>query len=561
MELNITPVAGQIKPVSNLSLADMVNIGRGVQSYKSGQIALEQQDIANQEQKRVQNAVFANPDIFMTDNSLDIEKAKKILPQLAPRTYTDMLQKYTTMSKAEIEAKSAKQGLTQEQKNLVGQTFNILGKAGIKDKNTYLGALDDLVKTNPNNPDLGRLVDSYKTIWNQLPEQTPWDQLAQRGAQTLLNIPQQETAFRQQPGTIGTGAATFPTVTTPSVAGLPPRQEVGQVPLAVAQVAPGGQSEPTGRVDMNNNPTYYVRDARGNIVGETTIPAGVPAGQMPGGMPTPLGGNIVPQQGAVPGSGGMPPPPPPVNVPAPAAPVVGSPMPLPPPGQPLANAPVRMPAGENATTLEAATNLRLKTRELAQQVGVQQFNSDQIIKLADDVISGKGAGTIANLTGGYAGLNGLGIGGKNATNLQQLGHYMALQTQALTAGTGLGNTDAGRAIGGQIAGDIQWTPEAIKQTARVNRALSTGTELFAQGVDNAFTRSKGNPFAAAEFQQRWSTALGNDGINAIRLYDAIRKKDNEAIKEVVTQAGGANSAGYQNLVNKIGQMQKLIGGK
>ncbi|NCX13735.1 MAG: hypothetical protein EBW73_13200, partial [Betaproteobacteria bacterium] len=70
-------------------------------------------------------------------------------PQLAPRTYPDMLQKYTTMSKAETEAKSAKQGLTQEQKNLVGQTFNILGKAGIKDKNTYLGALDDLVKTNP----------------------------------------------------------------------------------------------------------------------------------------------------------------------------------------------------------------------------------------------------------------------------------------------------------------------------------------------------------------------------------------------------------------------------
>lgn len=544
MELNITPVAGQIKPVSNLSLADMVNIGRGVQSYKSGQIALEQQDIGNLEQRAVADAIKQNPNLFMTDNSLDIEKAKTILPQLAPRTYPDMLQKYTTMSKAEIEAKSAKQGLTQEQKNLVGQTFNILGKAGIKDKNTYLGALDDLVKTNPNNPDLGRLVDSYKTIWNQLPEQTPWDQLAQRGAQTLLNIPQQETAFRQQPGTIGTGAATFPTVTTPSVAGLPPRQEVGQVPLAVAQVAPGGQSEPTGRVDMNNNPTYYVRDARGNIVGETTIPAGVPAGQMPGGMPTPLGGNIVPQQGAVPGAGAMQPPQPPVNVPAPAP----------------VNAPVRMPAGENATTLEAATNLRLNTRAAAQQVGVQQFNSNQIIKLADDVISGKGAGTIANLTGGYAALNGIGIGGENATNLQQLGHYMAQQTQALSAGTGLGNTDAGRALAGQIAGDVQWTPQAIKQTARVNRALSTGTELFAQGVDNAFTRTK-NPFAAAEFQQRWSTALGNDGINAIRLYDAIRSKDNEAIKEVVTQAGGANSPGYQSLVNKIGQMQKLIGGQ
>jgi hypothetical protein len=220
-----------------------------------------------------------------------------------------------------------------------------------------------------------------------------------------------------------------------------------------------------------------------------------------------------------------------------------------------------MPPGENATTLDAATKLRMDTRAAAQQVGVQQFNSNQIIKLADEAATGKGAGTLANLTGGYAALNGLGIGGKNATNLQQLGHYMALQTQALTAGTGLANTDAGRAIGGQMAGDTQWTTDAIKQTARVNRALSTGTELFAQGVDNAFKRSKGNPFASVEFQNRWSTALGNEGINAIRLYDAIRNKDNSAIKEVVDQAGGMDSAGYQNLVNKIGLMQKLIGGK
>jgi len=555
MDLNITPVAGQIKPATNMSLADMVNIGRGVQSYKSGQIALEQQDIGNQEQRAVADAIKQNPNLFMTDNSLDIEKAKTILPQLAPRTYPDMLQKYTTMSKAETEAKFAKQNLTQDQKNLVGQTFNILGKAGIKDKNTYFGALDDLVKTNPNNPDLGRLVDSYKKIWNELPEQTPWDQLAQTGAQTLLKVPTQEELFGQKPGTISTGAATFPTVTTPSVAGQEPRQKVGQIPLVTAQLPPGSIMEPSGRVDMNNNPMAWVRDQRtGRVLGEVTIPGGLPENQMPGAQ--------MPVTGAP--AMNMPQPQPQM----PGGPVVGGPMPLPPPGQPLApagqplaNAPARMPPGENASTLEAATNLRLKTRELAQQVGVQQFNSDQIIKLADDVISGKGAGTIANLTGGYAGLNGLGIGGKNATNLQQLGHYMALQTQALTAGTGLGNTDAGRAIGGQIAGDIQWTPEAIKQTARVNRALSTGTELFAQGVDNAFTRSKGNPFAAAEFQQRWSTALGNDGINAIRLYDAIRKKDNEAIKEVVTQAGGADSAGYQNLVNKIGQMQKLIGGK
>ena len=541
MAYEITSVAGQIKPASNLSLADMVNIGRGVQAYKSGEIALEQQDIGNQEQRAVAEAVKADPGLFMTDNSLDIEKAKRILPQLAPRTYPTMLEKYTTMSKAEIDAKSAKQGLSTDKRNVLGQVFNLYGKAGIKDKNTYFTGMDEVLKTMPNDPDMARLVDSYKKIWNELPENTPWDQLAQRGAQTLLNIPQQETAFRQQPGTISSGAATFPTVNTPSVAGQAPRQEVGQVPLVVAQMAPGGQNELTGKVDMNNNPTYFVRDARGNIVGETTVPAGVPANQMPGGMPTPLGGNMVPQQQPVPGAGQMQPPRPPVNVSAPAP----------------TNAPVRMPAGENAATLEVAQNLRTSVRNSAAQAPIQQFNNNQIIKLADDVVTGKGANFVGSLTGGYALIP---WSSDNATNLNQLGHYMAMQTASLSQSSGLGGTDAGRAIAGQISGTNEWTAPAIKQTARVNRALTTGTELFNQGIENNFNRTK-NPFSATEFQQRWTQTLGNDGINAIRLYDAMRNSDKEAIREVVTQAGGPNSPGYQNLVRKIGDMQKLIGGK
>jgi hypothetical protein len=250
---------------------------------------------------------------------------------------------------------------------------------------------------------------------------------------------------------------------------------------------------------------------------------------------------MVPQQQPVPGAGQMQPPRPPVNVPAPAP----------------TNAPVRMPAGENAATLEVAQNLRTSVRNSAAQAPIQQFNNNQIIKLADDVVTGKGANFVGSLTGGYALIP---WSSDNATNLNQLGHYMAMQTASLSQSSGLGGTDAGRAIAGQISGTNEWTAPAIKQTARVNRALTTGTELFNQGIQNNFDRTK-NPFSATEFQQRWTQTLGNDGINAIRLYDAMRNSDKEAIREVVTQAGGPNSAGYQNLVRKIGDMQKLIGGK
>lgn len=542
---NVEPIGSQIKAPQPISLSDMINIGRGG-------ISLQKEKQANTERVGLQD-FFSNSENFQTDGNIDMGKVNAAIPKIAPLTGRDVMKNVSDLSTAQTAANKAKMGLTQDQKALVGQTFNILGKAGVNDRNTYLKALDDLVTTNPDNKDLGRLADSYKTIWNKMPENTNFSQLAISGAQTLMPVASQESQFNPQPGTLNTGAQILPTLTRPSVAGQAPSIQVGQTPLATNQLGPGARYVPTGRVDMNNNPTALAYGPNGEMLGEVVIPAGANSAMQPGGaaanqMPIGVqGGGVMPQNN--------------IQAPvqtqpvAPRSAIQGQPLPAAP-----ANAPVRMPAGENATTLEAATNLRLNTRTLAQQVPVQQFNSNQIIKLADDVISGKGSGTLANLTGGYAGLNGLGIGGDNATNLQQLGHYMALQTQALSAGTGLAGTDAGRAIAGQMAGTTEWTPQAIKQTARVNRALSTGTELFAQGVENNFNRTK-NPFAAAEFQQRWSSALGNDGVNAIRLYDAIRSKDNDAIKEVVTQAGGANSPGYQSLVNKIGQMQKLIGGQ
>lgn len=546
MAYEITSVAGQIKPASNLSLADMVNIGRGVQAYKSGEIALEQQNVGNEEQRRVADAIKANPDLFMTDKRLDMDKVNTIIPQLAPRTQSKYLQDYSTLHTAQTQALEAKRNFGQNIKSNIGSHFRILGEAGVEDPKAVFALANQLKDQYKDQPDVQRYLDAAMTPFKMTESGPQVSQMLIRGAQTLLTPSEQEATFGPKTGTMNLGTDIVQYNQKARPGGLPQELTVNtQKPLAEAQLAPGARLVPTGRFDMNNNPTAIAYGKDGSLLGEITIPAGANPAQMPGGMANPQPGAMQPLPAA------------------PAAAAAAAPMPQPAvTAQPVmpANAPARMPAGENPTTLDAATKLRLDTRAMAQQVPVQQFNSNQIIKLADDVISGKGSGTLANLTGGYAGLNGLGIGGDNATNLQQLGHYMALQTQALSAGTGLASTDAGRAIAGQMSGTTEWTPAAIKQTARVNRALSTGTELFAQGVENNFNRTK-NPFAASEFQQRWSQTLGNDGINAIRLYDAIRSKDNEAIKEVVNQAGGANSPGYQNLVNKIGQMQKLIGGK
>lgn len=204
--------------------------------------------------------------------------------------------------------------------------------------------------------------------------------------------------------------------------------------------------------------------------------------------------------------------------------------------------------------MQSAQDIRTNSMNAAQQVPLQTFNNNQIIKLADDVITGKGANFIGALTGGYAGLP---FTSDNATNLNQLGHYMALQTASLASSSGLGGTDAARGIAGEISGTTSWTGPAIKQTARVNRALSTATDLFNQGVQNSFSKSN-DPFAARDFQNKWSQTVD---INAVRLFDAIKNNDKEAIREVVKAAGGPNTPGYKRLTDNIGRMQQLIKGQ
>jgi hypothetical protein len=213
-----------------------------------------------------------------------------------------------------------------------------------------------------------------------------------------------------------------------------------------------------------------------------------------------------------------------------------------------------LPPGETVETRKAADQIRLSASDAAKQVPLQTFNNNQIIKLADDVITGRGANFIGALSGGYAALP---FTADNATNLNELGHYMAMQTASLSASSGLGGTDAGRAIAGEISGTPEWTAPAIKQTARVNRALTTATELFNQGIQKAFEKNK-DPFSAREFQNKWAQTVD---INAVRLYDAMKNNDNEAIRAVVNQVGGKDSAGYKRLVDNIKQIKKLLGGQ
>lgn len=572
-DLSVTPVAGQVKPPQVTSLADMLGIARGAQAYRQseemnplllqerrqaldtqaeayrqslrmnpllvqqqtqetrrGQITLGQAEQADTERLRVQNLMETNPNAIMTNGMFDPAKLNKVIPTLAPYTGQDYITKYTALGRAQNEFMDSSTKLSQGDKAVIAGPLGVLGRSGVTDVKVYLGELDFLAKQHEGNPNLLRLIKAQREIISALPPGEHVAQGAIRASESLLTPPQQRETFTPQPGTVSTGTEILTTVTQPSVSGSAPRIATGPS-LAQMQLPPGSRMTATGQMDMNNNPIYEVKDVSGNVVGTVTVPAGVPQSWLPGG-----GG----------GSQGAP-------APGQTAPAQTG------PGRtttgPILNAPVRMPPGENADTLRAAQQIRMTANNGAAEVPMQQFNSNQIIKLADDVTTGKGVGLLTSLSGGYAALPWT---SDQATNLNQLGHYMALQTASLAKTAGLSGTDAANRLAGEMSGTTEWTAPAIKQTARVNRALSTGTELFNMGVENAFAKSKGNPFSAREFQNKWSATAD---INAIRLYDALKNNDKEAIAEVVRQAGGKDSAGYKALVDKIGKMNALIKGQ
>ena len=562
-DLSVTPVANSIKPPQVTSLADMLTMARGAQAYrqseqmnplllqqqqnvveqggqevKRGAITLGQAQQADTERLAVQNLMQTNPDAIMTNGMFDPGKLNAVIPKLAPYTGQEYISKFSTLGKAQNEFMDSSTKLSQGDKSVIAGPLGVLGRSGVGDPKVYLGELDFLAKQHEGNPNMLRLIKAQRDIISQLPPGEHVAQGAIRASESLLAPTTQREAFTPQAGTINTGANIYPTVQQPSVGGSKPTISVGGTPLAQVQVGPGQRMEATGEVDMNNNPIYSVKDVNGQVVGTVTVPAGVPQSWLPGG-----GGRPAPAPAPAPAPGQANPPPAAgrtSNVPVVAA--------------PPSNAPVRMPPGETPDTLKAAQQIRMTANNGAAEVPMQQFNSNQIIKLADDVTTGKGVGLLTSLSGGYAALPWT---SDQATNLNQLGHYMALQTSSLAKTAGLSGTDAANRLAGEMSGTTEWTAPAIKQTARVNRALSTGTELFNMGVENAFKRTN-NPFSAREFQNKWSTTAD---INAIRLYDALKNNDKEAIAEVVRQAGGQNSPGYKSLVNKIGQMNALIKGQ
>ena len=486
----------------------------------------------NEERKALME-FHKNPENWSTNGRIDLDKINSTIPKIAPLTGRDALDKLTALGKAQTDAIEGKRNLTQKGREIISDRMGVLGRAGITDPKFVTSELDRLKNENPDDKDLHRVIDAYKVPYSMTPPGEHVTQDLIRSSQSMLSPSQQQESLTPKAELYDVGGEFRQKLTTPSVAGSTPSVQLGEQ-LGRKTLAPGQTYEATGRVDPENNPTAYVKDQYGKILGEVTIPAGVQA---------------TPANPAAPNapSNAMPPPsailPPNLQKP-PVTPVTNT---------PVTNAPARLPAYETSETLTNARNTQLAANQAAQGVNQTQFNNNQIIKLADEAITGKGAQAIANLGGGYAAIP---FTFDAASNLQQLGHYMSLETANLAKSSGLG-TDAARGIASQVSGTTEWTKDSIKSTARINRALSTGTDLFNQGINNSIKLAKNNPLAGREFSNKWSSM---SDVNTLRLMDAVRNKDNEEIRGIVDSVGGPNSKRYKELLLKAETLNNLVKG-
>jgi len=444
---------------------------------------------------------------------------------MAPLTGRDVINNMTTLATAQTQSDEAKTKMTTGMREIVGSRLGVLGRMGVTKRAAYEAELDLLADQYKDNEQVKSLVNSYKTQLKAVGEDDPsLPQIAIRETDSLLSPTNQQTALAPKAALQSTGGALVPVTTTPSVGGTAPRVEATGTPIPMT-LPPGSREVPTGRVDAANNPTALRYDASGRLLGEFPIseaPArgGAPAAAVPAA--------------AVPAMGG-----------APTAGPVQSQM-----NQALQLR--RIPAGETADTMRGLQDIRTKANEAAKGVQGQVFNSNEIIKLADQATTGRGAEMLANLSGGYAAIP---FGGDMATNLQQLGHYMSLQTQALSSSSGM-NTDAGRAIAAESSGTTRWTPEAIKSTARVNRALALATQMYNNGLESAISKSNGDIFAARKYTNDWSNNLD---IKALKLYDSFINQDVEGLAQSARELGGKDSAAYKKATAKIEQLKRMAG--
>jgi len=577
----ITPVATGIQPPQQMSLGDMMNFARQGQAYqqaeqmnplavqqakqqaRTGQIALtveEQKDI----ERRAIQTFFADPANFQTEGRIDINKINAAVPKLAPLTGPDYVSKMSTLSTAQTEALKAKQNLTQDQRQLVGSTLGLLGRAGVTDPSIAIKELRMLSDQNPDNLDLKNLIEkSYVPVFTGMQAGPQVADALVKSSQAMLTPTQQQATFAPQTGTLATGAEIKQTTTTPGVGTTAPKIEVGET-LAYSQLPPGSRMTDTGTKDLNNNPIFNVFDANGRAIGQTTVPAGVDASQLPGAVPA-----TTQPAGAA------------TTAPVTQLQTTGTPIAAAAPV--LSNAPVRLPAGPTAAEqikagTEVAPGMRLPytVRSASQPFIAEQSEEkdktagadyrNRLIDAQGKLTQGRrnveeviqtasGVGEKLMFPGGgiMGRLEQKALSALRSSEYDMLAKDLAqMALSNATAMGGAGGTVAGLDMNAVANGTIKVPPEVLIKIARRGQADQTNIDMQATGAQKFSEKYGDNNMKA--FQQAWNANADSKIFEAMNI---TRDIADPAKQKAELNRLFPNQNQYKDFLKKYQNIKKL----
>ena len=189
------------------------------------------------DEKRALMQFQSNPENWSTNGRVDLDKINAVVPKIAPLTGAAHIDTLTKLGKAQTEAIEGKQNLTQKSREIISDRLGLLGRLGIEDPKIVTDELDRLIKENPDNNDLHRVIEAYKVPYSMNKAGTHIKQDLIRASQSMLSPSQQQEALTPKVGTLDTGARILSTINTPSIGGNVPTTTVGQ-PLANKEVPP-----------------------------------------------------------------------------------------------------------------------------------------------------------------------------------------------------------------------------------------------------------------------------------------------------------------------------------
>lgn len=225
------------------SLADLLKLQAYSAQADIAQLEAKKAKIASDE-RDVYQGFMKDPKNWATpDGDIDIDKVNSVIPVIMPLTGAEYAGKLNALHKNNTEARDAKLGFDQKERNVVGSVYSALGYAGVQDRNTYAKALNNLKDQFPNSKNIHRYADAAIGNLAMAGDGPNLPKIALQTANQLLSAQDQNAMFAPKASMTEVGGQKVGVVTQPSVAGSQPT--VSAVPLGGASsVQPTGDMAP-----------------------------------------------------------------------------------------------------------------------------------------------------------------------------------------------------------------------------------------------------------------------------------------------------------------------------